>query len=339
VYIATGENFPDSLVAAPAAAAEGGSLLLVRSTSIPPAVAAELNRLAPSNIVVVGGTAAVSPGVFSGLSQYAATVERVSGANRYDGAAAVAESAFGAGSENVFVAVGDNFPDALAGGALAAGAGAPLLLVEYDEIPLAIANEVRRLGPSQVTVLGGSAAVSDVVGAVLAGIHASTAPPESSGGDGFVYDPAAGVEQWRPLVEEVFALWELDQVKCGTGTWSGACIGPQIDNALIIMECESGGDPAAVNSASGTTGLFQHRPYYWPSRVARVQTHFPDFPADASALDPQQNVMVAALLVHESRDALIGENSLTGPWDDGPEPWGHWDSSARYCADPPLVNP
>lgn len=49
--------------------------------------------------------------------------------------------------------------------------------------------------------------------------------------------------------------------------------------------------------------------------------------------------MVAALLVFESRAALIGENSLTDPWDDGPEPGGHWNGSARYCADPPLVWP
>ncbi len=49
--------------------------------------------------------------------------------------------------------------------------------------------------------------------------------------------------------------------------------------------------------------------------------------------------MVAALLVDESRDALLGLNGLQGPWDDGPEPWGHWDGSSRHCADPPLVSP
>ena len=49
--------------------------------------------------------------------------------------------------------------------------------------------------------------------------------------------------------------------------------------------------------------------------------------------------MVAAMLIHESREALIGNNTLTGPWDDGPQPFGHWDSSSRYCASPPLVDP
>ncbi|MDX1746476.1 MAG: peptidoglycan-binding protein, partial [Halobacteriales archaeon] len=169
-------------------------------------------------------------------------------------------------------------------------------------------------------------------------------PSDGDGGGGgtdVVHDPSQGAEQWLPLVEDVFARWGLDQEKCGTGDRAADCIGSQVDNAIIIMSCESGGDPEAVNSSSGTTGLFQHRPTYWSARVERVRSHFPEFPSDASALDPEQNVMVAALLVDESRDALIGENSLTGPWDDGPEPWGHWDGSARSsaCHDPPLVSP
>lgn len=153
------------------------------------------------------------------------------------------------------------------------------------------------------------------------------------------YDPNASPEQWRDLITEVFARWGLDQEACGEGDHAEDCVGPQIDNAMTIMICESDGIPMAVNYSSGTTGLFQHRPSFWPERVARTRDAFPEFPADASPYNPEHNVMVAALLVHESRDALIGRNTLTGPWDDGPEPWGHWDSSSRFCADPPLVNP
>jgi hypothetical protein len=152
------------------------------------------------------------------------------------------------------------------------------------------------------------------------------------------YDPAFGVEQWRPLVDFVFGLWALESEKCEAGD-SGRCIGSQVDNALTIMACESGGDPAAVNPSSGTTGLFQHRPGFWDARTERVRNRFPTFSTDADAFDPFANVMVAALLVDESRDALLGYNSLSGPWDDGPEPWGHWDGSSRHCADPPLVSP
>src|SRR5882757_7579593 len=53
VYVADGLNFPDALSAAPAAAHQGGPLLIVQPNSLPPVMAAELDRLAPQKIVVV----------------------------------------------------------------------------------------------------------------------------------------------------------------------------------------------------------------------------------------------------------------------------------------------
>jgi hypothetical protein len=87
VYVATGENFPDALGAGPAAAMVKGPILLVQSDAIPSATAAELVRLSPGKIVIVGGTAVVSASVEAALGAYASTVERVAGANRYETAA------------------------------------------------------------------------------------------------------------------------------------------------------------------------------------------------------------------------------------------------------------
>ena len=87
VYVATGENFPDALGAGPAAAIVKGPILLVSLNAIPGETAAELTRLAPDKIIIVGGTAVVSASVESGLAAYAGTVERIAGANRYDTAA------------------------------------------------------------------------------------------------------------------------------------------------------------------------------------------------------------------------------------------------------------
>jgi hypothetical protein len=94
VYVATGENFPDALGAAAAAAVQGGPVLLVQKDSIPAVTAAELSRLAPDVIYVSGGTAVVSDTVFNALKGYAPTVTRVAGANRYATAVEVSKSAF-----------------------------------------------------------------------------------------------------------------------------------------------------------------------------------------------------------------------------------------------------
>jgi hypothetical protein len=94
VYVATGENFPDALGAASAAAVQGGPVLLVTKTAIPAETKAELTRLAPDVIYVAGGTAVVSDTVFNQLKAYAPTVTRVAGANRYSTAVEVSKSAF-----------------------------------------------------------------------------------------------------------------------------------------------------------------------------------------------------------------------------------------------------
>jgi putative cell wall-binding protein len=63
VYIATARTFPDALAAAPVAGRDRGPVLLVSPTSLPASVAAELKRLSPNRVVIVGGASTVSDSV------------------------------------------------------------------------------------------------------------------------------------------------------------------------------------------------------------------------------------------------------------------------------------
>jgi hypothetical protein len=169
--------------------------------------------------------------------------------------------------------------------------------------------------------------------------------------------PSAGVEQWRPMVTEVLNRWGLNQTTCRTRNGVEFCVGPQVDHALKVMQCESSGNPMARNSSSGTSGLFQNHPAYWQDRVDRVRRQHadkePNFPADASIFNPEYNTVVAALLVWESKQTLLGLRGGGGiggsPWPEfnfsvyydgnpkaygysvwgrGPNPWAHWTSCA-----------
>jgi putative cell wall-binding protein len=62
VFLASGENYADALSAG-ASTFLSGPLLLTAHDSLPPVVAAEISRLQPCEVVVVGGTAAVSDAV------------------------------------------------------------------------------------------------------------------------------------------------------------------------------------------------------------------------------------------------------------------------------------
>jgi putative cell wall-binding protein len=70
-YVATGMNFPDALAAGAPAAIRGAPTLLVRTVGVPTASAAELERLNPRRIIVLGGPRVVNQGVFNTMSAYA----------------------------------------------------------------------------------------------------------------------------------------------------------------------------------------------------------------------------------------------------------------------------
>jgi len=63
----------------------------------------------------------------------------------------------------VYVATGENFPDALGASAAAAVQGGPVLLVTKTSIPAETKAELGRLSPNVIYVAGGTAVVSDAV--------------------------------------------------------------------------------------------------------------------------------------------------------------------------------
>jgi putative cell wall-binding protein len=70
----------------------------------------------------------------------------------------------------VYVAVGTNFPDALAGAAAAAATGSPVLLTPTGSLPQAVADEITRLNPTRIYILGGTAVISPAVEDQLAAL-------------------------------------------------------------------------------------------------------------------------------------------------------------------------
>jgi parallel beta-helix repeat protein len=173
VVLASGEDFPDALSAAGLAGTYEAPLLLTAKDSLPSVVASTLSALGTSDIIIVGGPAAVSSAVQSTLSG-SYDVRRISGANRYDTAARVAreiaqvEAYDGNWNGWAFVARGDEFPDALALAPISYYAGSgddgcPILLTQPDALPGATADAIDDLGIWTAYVAGGTAAVSNAV--------------------------------------------------------------------------------------------------------------------------------------------------------------------------------
>ena len=143
--VATGSDFPDALSASPAAAVGAGALLLTRSTALPAATSAELGRLKPKTTYVVGGPTVVSDAVVGQIKVVTGgQVERLSGPDRYSTSAAISDRLFKPTTPSLVVARGQDFPDALAGGALAGARRSPLMLNPDGPSPARVSLDAAR---------------------------------------------------------------------------------------------------------------------------------------------------------------------------------------------------
>jgi glucose/arabinose dehydrogenase/putative cell wall-binding protein len=172
VYIATGEVFPDGIVAAPLAARQGAPLLLVPRNSLPTAVAQALTAWSTSNVVLVGGSGSISDGVKAQLEAIvgAGHVSRpYAGSDRYDTAAKIAAANWAPNPVQAYLATGLVFPDALSAAGLGSLHDGPVLLVRPGvPVPSPTQAAMQTLRPLTLVVLGSTASVSNAVVAALA---------------------------------------------------------------------------------------------------------------------------------------------------------------------------
>ncbi|GAM12018.1 cell wall-binding repeat-containing protein [Mesobacillus selenatarsenatis] len=156
--IAFAHNFPDALSIASYAAQKGYPILLTEKDSLPFYTKKGLEG--KTEALVIGGESVIGKNVFSELNRY--NPVRIGGNNRFDTAAKIV-SKLKLNTENVYVANGFGFADALTGSVLAAKQGSPLLLVGPDKVPAETGKTFETYPINNFTVFGGSAVVNDSV--------------------------------------------------------------------------------------------------------------------------------------------------------------------------------
>ncbi|CAM5356056.1 cell wall-binding repeat-containing protein [Leifsonia shinshuensis] len=225
-YIASGIEFPDALSAGAAAAKLHGTLLLTMPGAVDTRVAAELVRLHPARIVVVGGTNALSDQVVADLKAlpFATTVDRIAGADRFAVSRAVVADAFGASVPDLFLVTGAAFPDALAAAAAAASTGRPVLLTDgrLGALDPATRAALSGWGTTHVTIAGGPVSVSPGIQSDLA--SAGIAVTRAAGGDRF--GTAAALAAALPSGTAYFANGAAFPDALSTAVLAGAQPGP-----------------------------------------------------------------------------------------------------------------
>jgi putative cell wall-binding protein len=157
ILTATGMNFPDALAAGAVAGSRPNTVVvLTNDTTMPANTLGFINSVPQRSVFGIGGAAVTA------LHSVNIPATPVSGADRFITASMVAHTFFG-GPQVVGIATGYNFPDALAGGALAGSAGGPLLLTGPTALPTETANYLRTASGSvsDAVMFGGPAVLDD----------------------------------------------------------------------------------------------------------------------------------------------------------------------------------
>ncbi len=177
VIVASGDAPADALTASGLAGAVGGApILLTKKTALHGSVAAEIARLSPSKVYVIGGTGVVADAVLSDIRAIGSlgasgAVERLGGPDRYDTARLVAlkiKERIG-GRPRAIVVSGESLVDAVASAGLAYARDLPIILVRSTSVPAASSQAMTSLGVATSLVVGGSGVVSDGVLAAVPG--------------------------------------------------------------------------------------------------------------------------------------------------------------------------
>ena len=260
--VASGQVFADALVAGPLSARGRHPVLLSPQAGLDEGVEAYLDESGIRHVVLMGGTAALSPAVENSIGALGISVSRMAGATRYDTAIKtarfMAEHSGGSCFEGSAIGLARaRVPfDSFSAAPLLARRCAPLVLSDPGAVPTetaAFLDSARQAGDVtelQLTVFGGDAAVSQAaIDTYITGGMTEEAPEEeafeptvlpagtcggsSSGKDIRISGPTSstGEPSWSPdctyiAFREQGALWKARPDGSGKRRVIRAPVGP-----------------------------------------------------------------------------------------------------------------
>lgn len=163
--IATGEDFPDALCAAPLAKQMDAPILLTDKNTLNANTSLELTRLVVNKVYIIGGPGVVSDRVKQQIESKGITCERIYGNNRYATSIEVAKHL--TVTNKIVVATGNDFPDALSIAPIAAKNGFPIILTDKTNLPYDVKTYINSKNITKSYIIGGTGVINDNVKAQL----------------------------------------------------------------------------------------------------------------------------------------------------------------------------
>lgn len=172
VIIGTGLDFPDSLSGSNLSAQYNAPILLVNNTvkaSKDTLDYIKNNLKKDGKVFILGGTGVVSDDFVQELMKSGYTnFERLGGINRYETNRIINNKL--ENSPAVIIASGNDFADALSASGVSGIGGMPIYLANKGELDINTQNDIKRINPSKIYIVGGTGVVSTNTENLLKGI-------------------------------------------------------------------------------------------------------------------------------------------------------------------------
>lgn len=167
VILATADNYPDALTGSVLAYKLNAPILLIGSSDADQEKVLDYlkSNLDPAGTVyILGGTAVVSSAMENKvISSGFAKITRLGGTDRYETSVKIADQLMVKSGTPLVLAYGENYPDALSISSIAAEMQYPILLVQKDGLSDAVKQEIAKMKPSKVYIIGGEGVISTAV--------------------------------------------------------------------------------------------------------------------------------------------------------------------------------
>lgn len=161
IVVTNGLGFADALSMAPIAANKQMPIILTPANNLPKNIKEFINSNSYGKSYILGGNGVVSNTIQGDLKNS----KRLYGNSRYDtNSAILKEFSEEVNLDNIYIAAGSNYPDALSGSALAAKTNSPIVLVS-NKIEASVMSFIKNKHSNfnNINIIGGSGVVSDTI--------------------------------------------------------------------------------------------------------------------------------------------------------------------------------
>ncbi|WP_307892655.1 N-acetylmuramoyl-L-alanine amidase [Bacillus swezeyi] len=156
--IVGGDAYADTISAIPYAYQKNAPVLLTNKKNLSSETKNRLKELKTKNVIIIGGTPAVSNGVATQIKKLGISVKRIAGNTRYETAAKVANAM--SSTSKAVVANGFVYQDSVAVIPYAAQNGYPILFTNEKTLNSATSGTIKSKGIKQTIVVGGTNSIN-----------------------------------------------------------------------------------------------------------------------------------------------------------------------------------